>query len=175
MVPIVSVVGKSNSGKTTLIEKLIPILKEKGYKVGAIKHDAHKFDIDHEGKDTWRMARSGANTVVITSMEKIAMIKNIDCEKNLNEIAQWLFTDVDIIITEGYKSMDKPKIEVIRFDNPITSADNNLIALVDNFADEKSFELPEGFDNIKLFRFKDIEKIADFIIQKFLCKDSSKR
>ncbi|OPX43913.1 molybdopterin-guanine dinucleotide biosynthesis adapter protein [Ruminiclostridium hungatei] len=172
MIPIVSIVGKSNSGKTTLIENLIPNLKEMGYKVGTIKHDAHKFDIDHEGKDTWRMTKSGANTVVIASMEKMAMIKNIDCEKNLDEIAEWLFTDVDIIITEGYKSMDKPKIEVIRFDNPITTTDNNLIALVNNFVDENSFQSPEGFDNIKLFRFKDVEKIADFIVQRFLCKDS---
>lgn len=168
MIPIVSIVGKSNSGKTTLIENLIPNLKEMGYKVGTIKHDAHKFDIDHKGKDTWRMARAGANTVVITSMEKMAMIKYIDCEKNLDEITEWLFPDVDIVITEGYKSMDKPKIEVIRFDNPITATDNNLIALVNNFVDEESFQPPEGFNNIKLFRFKDIDKITDFIVQKFL-------
>ncbi|ACL75957.1 molybdopterin-guanine dinucleotide biosynthesis protein B [Ruminiclostridium cellulolyticum] len=168
MIPIVSIVGKSNSGKTTLIENLIPNLKKMGYKVGTIKHDAHKFDIDHKGKDTWRMARAGANTVVITSMEKMAMIKYIDCEKNLDEITEWLFPDVDIVITEGYKSMDKPKIEVIRFDNPITSTDNNLIALVNNFVDEESFQPPEGFSNIKLFRFKDIDKITDFIVQKFL-------
>lgn len=168
MIPIVSIVGKSNSGKTTLIENLIPNLKKMGYKVGTIKHDAHKFDIDHKGKDTWRMARAGANTVVITSMEKMAMIKYIDCEKNLDEITEWLFPDVDIVITEGYKSMDKPKIEVIRFDNPITATDNNLIALVNNFVDEESFQPPEGFNNIKLFRFKDIDKITDFIVQKFL-------
>ncbi len=168
MIPIVSIVGKSNSGKTTLIENLIPNLKAMGYKVGTIKHDAHKFDIDHKGKDTWRMAKSGADTVVITSMEKMAMIKNIDCEKNLDEIAEWLFPDVDIIITEGYKSMDKPKIEVIRFDNPITAIDNNLIAIVNNFVDDESFQPAEGFDKIKLFRFKDIHKITDFIVQKFL-------
>lgn len=171
MIPIVSIVGKSNSGKTTLIENLIPNLKEMGYKVGTIKHDDHKFDIDHKGKDTWRMAKAGADTVVITSREKMAMIKNIDCENNLDEIAEGLFTDVDIIITEGYKSMDKPKIEVVRFDNPITTADNNLIALVNNFVDEKSFQIPKGFDNIKLFQFKDIGEITDFIVQKFLSKE----
>ncbi|TYQ17927.1 UNVERIFIED_CONTAM: molybdopterin guanine dinucleotide biosynthesis accessory protein MobB [Acetivibrio alkalicellulosi] len=174
MIPIVSIVGKKNSGKTTLIENLIPNLKEMGYKVGTIKHDAHKFDIDHKGKDTWRMSRSGADTVVISSMEKMAMIKKIDVEKNLDKIAEWLFTDVDIIITEGYKSMDKPKIEIIRFDNPITTTDNNLIALVNNFVDEKSFQSSESFDNIKLFSFKDLENIAEFIVRKFLCKDSSK-
>jgi molybdopterin-guanine dinucleotide biosynthesis protein MobB len=100
MIPVVSIVGSSNSGKTTLIERIIPELKLKDYKVGAIKHDAHHFDIDHQGKDTWRMTNSGADTVVISSHDKMAMIKTLAMEKSIDEIIDWLFRDVDIVITD---------------------------------------------------------------------------
>jgi len=75
MVPVLSIVGKSDSGKTTLIEKLIPELKHRGYRVGTIKHDAHRFEMDHEGKDTYRHFHAGADTVLISSAEKMAMQK----------------------------------------------------------------------------------------------------
>lgn len=132
MIPVISIVGSSNSRKTTLIERIIPMLKSKGYKVGAIKHDAHHFDIDHMGKDTWRMTASGADAVVISSSEKMAMLKRLNEEKSLNELVDWLFKDMDIVITEGYKAQDKPKIEVIRFKSLLTLPENNLIAVVDN-------------------------------------------
>ena len=114
MIPIISVVGKTNSGKTTFIEKLIKELKKRGYRVGTIKHDAHNFQIDHEGKDTWRHAQAGADTVVISSKNKLAMIKKLDGQYSLDELSRWLLKDVDIIITEGYKQQDKPKIEIFR-------------------------------------------------------------
>jgi uncharacterized protein YhaN len=86
MVPIVSIVGRSGSGKTTLIERIIPKLKAKGYKVGTIKHDAHHFEIDHNGKDTWRMANSGADVVAISSKNKMAMVKLLEAEKNERDL-----------------------------------------------------------------------------------------
>ena len=75
MIPIISIVGKSDSGKTTLIEKIIPELNKRGYRVATVKHDVHGFDIDIEGKDSWRHKNSGAHTVVISSPQKIAMIR----------------------------------------------------------------------------------------------------
>jgi GTPase SAR1 family protein len=71
----VAFVAKSNTGKTTLLEQVIRDLKERGYRIGAIKHDAHSFDIDHPGKDSYRLAAAGADTTLITSPEKLALIK----------------------------------------------------------------------------------------------------
>lgn len=111
--PVISIVGKSGAGKTTLLEKVIKRLKEDGIRVAAIKHDAHRFDMDKPGKDTWRMAQAGADVVVISSSEKMAMIEKVSEEKSLDEIVAML-PEVDIVLTEGYKSGDKPKIEVYR-------------------------------------------------------------
>jgi molybdopterin-guanine dinucleotide biosynthesis protein B len=113
VIPIVSVVGKSGVGKTTFLEKLIVELKGRGYRVATIKHDVHGFDIDRPGKDSWRLARAGSDSVVVASPQKLALIKRLDREMSLGEIAA-LLTDIDIIITEGYKRGDAPKIEVSR-------------------------------------------------------------
>lgn len=167
MVPVISIVGKSNSGKTTFIERVIPILKEKGYRVGAIKHDAHRFDIDHEGKDTWRMTASGADTVAISSSSKMAMIKRVESEKSLDEIINALFQEMDIVITEGYKSQDKPKIEIVRCSKMIALPTENLIAAVNNMQDE-NFQLPEGYEEVQRFSMENIDEIAGFIEERFL-------
>ncbi|CEP66461.1 P-loop containing nucleoside triphosphate hydrolase [Moorella glycerini] len=111
--PIISVVGKSDVGKTTLLTKLLPELKRRGYRVATIKHDTHGFDIDRPGKDTWRHAEAGANVVVISSPTKMALIEKVDTELPLDAIAERIH-HVDLIITEGYKRGDKPKIEVHR-------------------------------------------------------------
>ena len=112
-VPIVSVVGKSGSGKTTFLEKLLPELKRRGYRVATVKHDTHGFDIDHPGKDSWRHAQAGADAVIISSPQRLAFIQRLDEEMPLDEIAEHV-QDVDIIITEGYKRGNKPKIEISR-------------------------------------------------------------
>lgn len=112
--PILSIIGKSKSGKTTLIEKLIPYLKEHGYKVGTIKHHAHPgFEIDFPGKDTWRHAQAGSEHVIIVAPDKIASIKNLSNPLTIDEIAE-LMTGIDIILTDGFKSAGKPAIEVVR-------------------------------------------------------------
>ena len=76
MLPVVSIVGKSKSGKTTLIEKVIPELKNRGYKIGIVKHAAHGFEIDKKGKDSWRHQHAGADTVIVAGSDKMAMVKN---------------------------------------------------------------------------------------------------
>ncbi|MDK2817752.1 MAG: molybdopterin-guanine dinucleotide biosynthesis adapter protein [Moorella sp. (in: firmicutes)] len=111
--PVISVVGKSDVGKTTLLTKLLPELKRRGYRVATIKHDTHGFDIDRPGKDTWRHAEAGADVVVISSPSKMALIEKVDAELPLDAIAERI-QNVDLIITEGYKRGDKPKIEVHR-------------------------------------------------------------
>ncbi|MEA1961194.1 MAG: molybdopterin-guanine dinucleotide biosynthesis protein B [Bacillota bacterium] len=111
--PVISFVAKSGSGKTTLLEKVITMLKEKEYRVAIIKHDAHQFDMDKPGKDTWRMAQAGADIVAISSPEKVAIIEKVNEEKTLDEVIASL-AKVDLILTEGFKRSNKPRIEVFR-------------------------------------------------------------
>ena len=93
MAHVICIVGKKKSGKTTFMEQLIPQLQALGISVGAVKHDAHSFDIDREGKDSWRLKQAGAETVVVSSPERIAMIKSVDHELTLDEMAGSFFSD----------------------------------------------------------------------------------
>jgi len=114
MPPIVSIVGKSDSGKTTLLEKLIPELSKRGHVVGTIKHDAHSFDIDHPGKDSWRHTQAGSSVTVISSLSQVAMVRQLSREElTLDEIAARYMESVDIVLTEGFKRESKPKVEVL--------------------------------------------------------------
>lgn len=131
MVPIVSIVGKSGSGKTTLLVKVIEELTRRGYTVGIIKHDAHGFEIDHEGKDSWRHKKAGAATVALSSPEKFAVIKDVEAEWSPERIIASYLTDVDVVVAEGFKKSPFPKIEVLRKANsakPVCGKDKRLIA-----------------------------------------------
>jgi molybdopterin-guanine dinucleotide biosynthesis protein B len=114
-VPVVSLVGKSGVGKTTVLERVIQEIKRRGYKVGTVKHDTHGFEIDRPGKDSWRHARAGSDAVVVSGPRKMALIRQLDEEMSLDEIVQ-LMGGVDLVITEGYKRGDRPKIEVTRME-----------------------------------------------------------
>jgi molybdopterin-guanine dinucleotide biosynthesis protein B len=115
MPPVVSVVGRSDSGKTTFLEKLIPELKARGVRVAVVKHDRHGFEMDRPGKDTWRLRQAGADAVLISSPTQMALIRSYLTEETpLDEMAALLEGWVDLVLTEGYKSGDKPKIEVSR-------------------------------------------------------------
>lgn len=110
----VSFVGKSGSGKTTLLEKVIAELVRRGLRIGAIKHDAHRFDIDHPGKDSHRLAAAGAVVTLISSPEKLALVRRHDAAPDIEEILRTYFADVDLVLTEGFKRSALPKIEVHR-------------------------------------------------------------
>ena len=113
-IPLVTVIGKSRAGKTTLLEKLIAELKRCGYRVGTIEHHPHRgFEIDQEGKDSWRHARAGSDHVVIASPDRIASYRSLERELSLDEIAAAM-VDIDIILAEGYMQAGKPTIQVIR-------------------------------------------------------------
>ena len=160
MPQIISIVGRSQSGKTTLIEKLIPALKRRGYKIGTIKHSHHIFDFDKTGKDSWRHKDAGAETVIIASPGKIAMVKN-DYLGSLDEL-QRFFDDLDLIITEGYKKEDKPKIEVVRaarHADVLLENDKHLVAVVSDV----ELQL-----NVPVFDLEDVDRLADFIEEKYL-------
>jgi molybdopterin-guanine dinucleotide biosynthesis protein B len=160
--PIVSIVGTTDSGKTTLIERLIPELKSRGYRVATVKHDVHGFEVDHEGKDSWRHKRAGADAVVISSPRKMAVIKDVDRDHRLEEIRDQFLGDVDLILTEGYKREPHPKIEVFRRghrDELLCSSGDNLVAVA---SDEP---LDVGVPVVDL---NDPSAIADLIEDLFL-------
>jgi len=160
-IPVVSVVGKSDSGKTTLICGLIPELKRRGYKVATIKHDVHGFDIDKPGKDTWKHARAGADTVVISSPWKVAMIEKVEAELSMDQVIEKI-KNVDIIITEGYKRNNKPKIEIFRssvHDAPLCGRDDNLLAIASDIKPKLG---------VPVFATDDYAGMADLIVKQIL-------
>jgi molybdopterin-guanine dinucleotide biosynthesis adapter protein len=131
-IPIVSIVGKSNSGKTTLIEKMIRELIRRGWRVGTIKHNMHGFEIDHEGKDSWRHKRAGARTTVIASPHQVAVVEDVDRDYDIGELRDRYIRDVDIVLVEGYKKNPYPKIEVYRSSLKralLCSTEDNLMAV----------------------------------------------
>ena len=160
MIPIISVVGKSGVGKTTLLEKLIAELKRRGYRVATVKHDVHGFEIDQPGKDSWRLAQAGSDSVVIASPKKLALIKCLDREMALSEVAGFL-TDIDIILSEGYKRGNAPKIEVSRREKgrELLCTPDELVAIVS----DQPFDL-----DVPQFGLNDVTGIVDWLEGRFL-------
>ncbi len=154
-IPVISVVGKSNSGKTTYLEKLIPVIKSRGIKIGVIKHDAHKFDIDIPGKDSWRLTQAGADVMVISSAEKLAIIEKRKEDISLDEIVSRIH-DVDLILTEGYKAGTKPKIEIHRavLKRELLCEPQELLAL----ASDENFDM-----GVPCLSLDNLEEMVDII------------
>ncbi|MBI4338450.1 MAG: molybdopterin-guanine dinucleotide biosynthesis protein B [Chloroflexi bacterium] len=114
MVPVVCVVGKSNSGKTTLLERLIPLLKGLGYTVAAIKHAPHGVDVDMAGKDSWRLAKAGSDLALAVTPTGVSCYQAFSEEPPLQELLQRLEGAYDLVLVEGYKGSVFPKVEVHR-------------------------------------------------------------
>jgi molybdopterin-guanine dinucleotide biosynthesis protein B len=159
--PILSIVGKSGCGKTTLLEKLIPALKRRGLRLATIKHHSHPgFEIDQPGKDTWRHARAGSDHVVLAAPDKIASIRVLQRELSLDEIAAQI-SGVDLILTEGYKRAGKPAIEVLRAENglELVAGAEQLVALVTDTP--LAAPLPQ-------FGLEQVDSLADWILTEFI-------
>jgi molybdopterin-guanine dinucleotide biosynthesis adapter protein len=162
MIPIISIVGKSDSGKTTLIEKLVPELTHRGYRVATVKHDVHGFEVDREGKDSWRHKQAGAHTVIISSPQKIALIRDVEKDSTLDEIRRRWVQDVDLLLSEGYKKDVQPKIEVFRKEKHkklLCTKKDHLVAIVSN----RKFNV-----GVPCFHLEDIKGLSNFIEKEFL-------
>lgn len=158
---VISIVAtKSGTGKTTLIEGVIKILKGKGYEVGVLKHDAHKFDIDKKGKDSYRFTEAGADNVIVASSEKLAMIQILKEERTIGDILP-LFQGVDIVIVEGFKNNNYPKIEVHR-----KEVDTNLLYNDKNFNNASFVAIATNEDlnvDIPVLNINNIDEVGNFI------------
>lgn len=158
----ISFVGRSKVGKTTLIERLLPLLTEKGLRVGVIKHHHHDFEIDKRGKDTYRYKQAGAGFTMLASPKKIALVADTP-ELTLEEIIARFVRNVDLVIVEGFKKEALPKIEVFRAKEGVGTLvcgdDKNLVAIV---TDEPLVAA------LPVFSRNDVEGVARFIVTRFI-------
>jgi len=156
---VVSIVGKSESGKTTLIECLIAEFKRRGYRIATIKHSRRDMEIDQPGKDSWRFTQAGSDTTVIACLNRVALTKKVEHDLSIDEILHLIGGDFDLILTEGFKTGKAHKIEVHREEQgkDLVCHWRELSAVVSDGTTD--FDVPK-------FAPDDITAIADFIEKK---------
>lgn len=159
--------GVKNSGKTTLITKLLPVLTGQGLKVATIKHDGHDFQTDVPGTDTFAHFQAGAYGTVVFSDHKYMVVKqqpNDAAAEKLKpeQMAAW-FPEADLILLEGFKDSSYPKLEIIRGENSSNCVckGHNLRAVVSDLEPDRIEGLPE---KVPVFGLEDAEQIAEFIL-----------
>lgn len=163
--PAVSFIARSGTGKTTLLTQVIAGLKLRGYKVGVIKHDAHRFEIDHPGKDSYRFTEAGADSMLISSSSKLALVKQHRQSPPVEELIEAYFPDVDLVLIEGFKQSGLPKIELYRsgYSGEMLCRgqrhDENLLAV----ATDAKLEL-----DVPLLDLNRADSVCDFLIKRFL-------
>jgi len=176
---VISIVGKSSSGKTTLLEKIVRELTRRGYHIGTIKHDTHGFEIDYPGKDSYRHFHAGSQMTLISGPDQIALVKRLDKPLALNETLKTFFKPhkparsggLDLIITEGFKRENKPKIEIVRKAvaiEPICRNKGDRLAALVSDMKIKDYAVPQ-------FGLNEIKKITDFIEETFICQAKKRR
>ncbi len=160
MTPIVSIIGNSKSGKTTLIEKLVGELKSRGYRVATIKHAPQGITIDQPERDSWRHIQAGSEATVISSRGKLVLIKPTASDATLDEIAPLFGEDYDIILSEGFKQDNAPKIEVHRRETgaPLSNIKGLIAIATDEPLETKT----------RQFSLNDIKDLADLLEEGFI-------
>ena len=163
MTPVVCIVGTSDSGKTTLICRLIEELSKRGYRVATIKHHHAGFEMDHEGTDTFKHWGAGARQVIISGPQKMALIRAVDPEPTLEDLAALYGGGYDLLLAEGFKNSTSPKIEIWRTGQPdetlLCAGDPHCLALATDFPHD--VEVP-------VLDLNWPDQVADFIETRFL-------
>lgn len=161
-IPVYSFVAFSNTGKTTFLEKLVPVLKSRGLRVAVYKHDGHDFDIDKPGKDSWRMTQAGADVTAISSSTKAVIMENryVSPEEVVESIK-----NVDVVIVEGWKAGPWKKIAMRRQANgkdfPVPP--ESCFALITDVPYE---------GHSRCFGLEDVSLVADAIIEDMKTENS---
>jgi len=160
MPPVVSIVGKSQSGKTIVVERLIRELRPRAYRIATIKHAPQGASFDEPGKDSWRHIEAGSETVVVSSPNNIVLVKPVSEDASVEELARLLGEDYDIILAEGFKQGSAPKIEVHRKEVGVPLRDiKKLIAIVTDEPLETK---------VRQFSFEDSKGLADLLERGFI-------
>jgi molybdopterin-guanine dinucleotide biosynthesis protein B len=159
-VKVFGIAGFKNSGKTTLTERLVRELTSRGYRVSTVKHAHHGFDVDQEGRDSWRHRQAGASEVAVVSMKRWALLHELrgEAEPPLADVLAKL-APCDLVLTEGYKAESHPKIELrnIELGHPeLAGSDPNVVAIAAN-GEITTAPVP-------VFDRENIKSIADFIV-----------
>jgi molybdopterin-guanine dinucleotide biosynthesis protein MobB len=165
MIPALSIVARSGMGKTTFLERLIPLLIDRGYRVGVVKHAHHTIELDTPGKDSYRLREAGAAEMVVNAPNQMALIRKQEKEIPLHDLLTY-FRNVDLILIEGYKGEDLPRIEIFRsgagYPEPLFLQGKSPIALVTD----------ESFpgQSFSIFPMENIKGVADLIEKEILNK-----
>ncbi len=157
---LIAIIGHSDSGKTTLVEMLVPAFKRRGYRVGTIKHSHHAPDFDKRGKDSWRHFEAGSDVALLASDTTLSMITRrreaADADGGIHGLAPY-FGEVDIVIAEGFKTADCPKVEVYRATEaspPLCRSVDGVVAVVT--------DAETGFP-VRRFDFAQLPELVSFI------------
>jgi molybdopterin-guanine dinucleotide biosynthesis protein B len=160
MPPIVSIVGKSSTGKTTFLEKLLRELAARGYKIATIKHSHHSLIFDDPSKDSFRHARAGAAATMVSSTTSFQMIKPVPRELSIDDLARNFGEEYDLVLTEGFSRGNAPKIEIHRKESgPLLEVASNLFAIVS----DEPMEV-----ETRQFELDDVKGIATLIEERFI-------
>ena len=165
MMHVIAFVGSSGSGKTTLMEKLITLFKERGLRVSTVKHTHHSVEIDHQGKDTWRMKKAGSFEVVLVSDSEMSLQRTFEQNSHMtvHEVIAQMYDGVDWVFVEGFKSSDLLKVEVIRSQeglmNPFFLSDDFVVAV----AYSEATDLPVA-TSLPVLPLDNPDIIADWLI-----------
>ena len=167
-IPVLGFAAYSGTGKTTFIEKLIPLLKAKGLGIAVVKHDAHGLKFDKEGKDSWRFSHAGADYSIVNGPDQSAIFvtKSLSLEETLQMI-----TGVDLILIEGYKTgnLDKVGINRVETGKGFTDDVHSFVALVTD--DPAVWEAKEnGTDLPPVFGLEDTAGLAEWIMETYIQK-----
>lgn len=160
MPSVVSIVGNSKAGKTTVIERLVQELKSRGYRLATIKHAPRGASFDEPGKDSWRHIEAGSEAAVVSSPDNLVLVKPVSQDTPLEEIVRLLGEDYDIILTEGFKQGNAPKIEIHCKDAgaPLKNIKKRIAIVTDEPLETKA----------RQFSFEDNKSLADLLERGFI-------
>ena len=157
--PLFIFVGHSNSGKTTLVEKLLPELTRRGQRVATIKHAHHKVELDNEGKDSWRYKQAGAVMSMLVTTTALQLVADAVERREPQQLAERFLGEADLVLAEGFSHAPGPKIEIMRRacgKPPRCGVEDGLIAIVT--------DCPEVFPELPHFALDDVAGLADFLL-----------